>query len=226
MHTSVFAFLAIVLVVAAAVLMMLAPRIRPREDLFAKPWPLEAKPQLLSEPERALYQRLVKSLPNHIVLAQVQLLQVLNFKRGHRTHAILNRISQLSLDFLILNIDTSIVAAVELDDATHALENRLRADDRRAHALQSAGVPLIRWKTNSVPDRAAILEASRARQPHRALISPDRIPCSRCIGNFSVSCRQLSDLWLRPSVLRRLILRFERREVAAHYQSPTQSSSS
>ena len=72
MHTSVFAFLAIVLVVAAAVLVVLAPRFRPREDLFAKPWPLEAKPQLLSERERerALYQRLVKSLPNHIVLAQ------------------------------------------------------------------------------------------------------------------------------------------------------------
>jgi very-short-patch-repair endonuclease len=83
----------------------------------------------------------------------------LNFRRGQRTHAILNRISQLSLDFLILNIDTSIVAAVELDDATHARENRSRADARKAHALQSAGVPLIRWKVNCVPDTAAILEA-------------------------------------------------------------------
>jgi hypothetical protein len=65
--------------------------------------PLEGKRQLLSERERALYQRLIQSLPNHIVLAQVQLLQVINFQHGRRTQAILNRISQLSLDFLILN---------------------------------------------------------------------------------------------------------------------------
>lgn len=158
MHSSV-TFAAMVLIVAAAVLVMLAPRKKWREDLFAKPWPLEAKRQLLSERERALYQRLTKSLPNHIILAQVQLLQALNFKRGHRTHAILNRISQLSLDFLILDFDTSIVAAVELDDATHGRENRTQADARKTHALRSAGVPLIRWKANSVPDAAAILEA-------------------------------------------------------------------
>jgi hypothetical protein len=104
-----------------------------------------------------LYQRLVQTLPNYIVLAQVQLLQIVNFQRGRRTHAILNRISQLSLDFLILNPDTSIVAAVELDDATHTRENRRQADARKRHALKSAGVPLIRWNVKNLPDTATIL---------------------------------------------------------------------
>jgi hypothetical protein len=36
----------------------------------------------MSERERALYERLVEALPNHITMAQVQLLQLLNFKRG------------------------------------------------------------------------------------------------------------------------------------------------
>ena len=89
----------------------------------------------------------------------MQLLQVLNFKRGQRTQAIQNRISQLSLDFLILNPDTSIVAAVELDDATHGRENRRQADARKDHALKSAGVPLIRWSAKSLPDEAAIFAA-------------------------------------------------------------------
>jgi hypothetical protein len=89
----------------------------------------------------------------------VQLLQVLNFKRGERTQAIFNRFNQLSLDFLILNPDTSIIAAVELDDATHASENRRQADARKAHALQSASVPLIRWNAKNLPDRVAILAA-------------------------------------------------------------------
>jgi len=97
-------------------------------------------------------QRLVQTLPKHLVLAQVQLLQVVTFKRGRRTYAILNRISQLSLDFLILNPDTSIVAAVELDDATHAREDRRQADARKDHALKSAGVPLIRWNAKNLPE--------------------------------------------------------------------------
>jgi very-short-patch-repair endonuclease len=151
--------LLIALVFILAVLGVLAAKLKRRDGLFAKPWPLEAKRQLLTERERALYQRLVQTLPKHLVLAQVQLLQVVSFKRGRRTYAILNRISQLSLDFLILNPDTSIVAAVELDDSTHAPENRRQADARKDHALKSAGVPLIRWNAKNLPDRVAILAA-------------------------------------------------------------------
>lgn len=158
MHTPIFALL-IGLVLVAAVLGVLAAKLKPRDGALDTPWPREAKRQLLSERERALYQRLVQTLPSHIVLAQVQLLQVLNFQRGRRTHAIRNRISQLSLDFLILNPDTSIVAAVELDDSTHAREDRRQADARKNHALQSAGVSLIRWNAKSLPDAAGILAA-------------------------------------------------------------------
>jgi very-short-patch-repair endonuclease len=158
MHTPIFPLL-IALVLAATLLSVLAAKLKPRDGSLDKPWPLEARRQLLTERERALYQRLVQSLPNHIVLAQVQLLQVINFQRGRRTHAILNRISQLSLDFLIMNPDTSIVAAVELDDSTHAPENRRRADRNKSHALQSAGVPLIRWNAKSLPDGSTILAA-------------------------------------------------------------------
>jgi very-short-patch-repair endonuclease len=147
------------LVFILTVLALVAAKLKRRDNLFSKPWPLDAKRQLLTERERALYQRLVQTLPNHIVLAQVQLLQVVNFKRGRRTYALLNRISQLSLDFLILNPDTSIVAAVELDDATHTREASRKADARKDHALKSAGIPLIRWNAKSLPDRVAILAA-------------------------------------------------------------------
>lgn len=158
----------IALVLILVFLAAIAAKLKRRAGLFAKPWPLQAKRQLLTERERALYQRLTQCLPHHIVLAQVQLLQVLNFKRGRRTQALQNRISQLSLDFLILNPDTSIVAAVELDDATHSRENRRRADARKDHALKSAGVPLIRWNAKSLPDEAAIFAAIPATNVMRA----------------------------------------------------------
>jgi len=147
------------LVFILAVFGVLAAKLKRRDNLFAKPWPLEAKRHLLSERERALYQRLVQTLPKHLILAQVQLLQVVNFNRGRRSYAILNRISQLSLDFLILNPDTSIVAAIELDDSTHTPENRRQADARKSHALKSADVPLIRWNAKNLPDSVAILAA-------------------------------------------------------------------
>jgi hypothetical protein len=97
MHIPISAFL-IALVLVVAVLRLVAAKLKPRDGALDKPWPLEPKRQVLSERERALYQ-LIQSLPNHIVLGQVQVLQVINFQRGRRTHAILNRTSQLSLDF-------------------------------------------------------------------------------------------------------------------------------
>jgi hypothetical protein len=51
----------------------------------AMPWPFYVK-RLLSQPEQVLYHRLVKALPNHIVLAQVQLSRVIGVKKGFRFH--------------------------------------------------------------------------------------------------------------------------------------------
>ena len=164
MHASTIALL-IALIVIAAGLSVIGAKFKPRDGSLAKPWPLEAKRQLLTERERALYQRLVQTLPNHIVLAQVQLLQILNFQRGRRSRAIFNRITQLSLDFLIVNHEPSIIAAIELDDATYMSEDRRQADARKSHALQSAGIPLIRWNARSLPDASAILAALPANTP-------------------------------------------------------------
>ncbi len=132
---------------------------RSRRAPLSRPWPLEVRRQLLSERELALFRRLVQSLPEHIVLAQVQLLQVLEFWPGGRTQALFNQISQLSIDFLVLNADASVVMAIELDDATHGRRGRPWADARKTHALKSAGVPLIRWDARRLPEPAAIRAA-------------------------------------------------------------------
>ena len=156
--------------IAAGVLGLLSKKFRSRDGVLSRPWPLEAKRHLLSERERDLYRRLVQSLPDHIVLAQVQLLQVLKFRRGRRTYAVLNRISQLSLDFLILNPDTGPVAAIELDDVSHELGDRRRADANKTHALMSAGIPLVRWSARNLPDTATIRAALQTDQ------SADQLP--------------------------------------------------
>jgi hypothetical protein len=158
LHLTLYIGLLLALIAAGA-LSLLAKGSKSRHGALSRPWPLEAKRYLLSERERALYQHMVESLPDHIVLAQVQLLQALKFKRRRRPYAALNRISQLSLDFLILNANTSLVAAIELDDVTHELGDRWQADANKSHALKSAGIPLIRWTARNLPDTAAIRAA-------------------------------------------------------------------
>lgn len=149
-------------IVAAALLVAAGALVRPRRRAGhgrERPWPLEPTPTLLSEPEQVLYRRLVEALPEYRVLPQVQLARVLRFKRGQRDRAVWNRISQLSLDFLIARPDTSIIAAVELDDSSHFRADRQHADARKGHALESAGIPLIRWRVGKMPDVASIKSA-------------------------------------------------------------------
>jgi hypothetical protein len=148
--------LAVLGVGAVVVLTALTARRRRRSQRILGPWPLEVREQLLTEREQVLFQRLRQALPDHLILAQVQLLQVLEFLPGGRTQALVNRISQLSIDFLVLNADTSVVAAVELDDASHRRRDRPWADARKTHALKCAGVPLVRWNARNLPDGAAI----------------------------------------------------------------------
>jgi len=54
MPTPSFALL-IAFVLILAFLAVLAAKLKPRDGLFSKPWPIEAKRQLLTEHERALY---------------------------------------------------------------------------------------------------------------------------------------------------------------------------
>jgi hypothetical protein len=63
-----------------------------RASVTSGPWPFYLK-RILTQPEQVLYHRLVKALPNHIVLAQVQVSRVLGVKRGSRFHEWNNRVS-------------------------------------------------------------------------------------------------------------------------------------
>ena len=98
-------FLLLLLLVLAVVA---AALLRKRGSLptgSAGPWPFHVR-KLLSVPEQVLYHRLVKALPEHIVLAQVQVSRVL---KGFEFHAWNNRINRLSYDFVVCAKDASVV---------------------------------------------------------------------------------------------------------------------
>ena len=121
-------------------------------------WPLYAR-RVLSAPELQLYDRLVHALPRQIVLAQVHVSRVLGVSAGFDFHAWNNRICRLSYDFVVCASDGRVIAAIELDDSSHNLEERIRADAKKDAATAAAGVPLIRWHVAAMPDVRAIKAA-------------------------------------------------------------------
>lgn len=149
--------LLIVLMAVVSVVVALLKR-RGLEVVSNTPWPFYAK-KILTQPEQVLYHRLVSAMPECIVLAQVQLSQVLGVKKGFNFHEWNNRINRMSLDFLVCLKDSTIVAAIELDDKTHEQQSRIDADAKKSKALTDAGITLIRWNVSAIPDEVTIRKA-------------------------------------------------------------------
>ncbi|HEY2783022.1 MAG TPA: DUF2726 domain-containing protein [Steroidobacteraceae bacterium] len=118
-------------------------------------WPFYVK-RLLTQPEQVLYHRLVKALPNHLVLAQVQVSRVLGVKKGFRFHEWNNRINRMSYDFVICDKAATVIAAIELDDKSHEREDRRETDAKKHKATTDAGLRLVRWNVKSLPDEPTI----------------------------------------------------------------------
>jgi hypothetical protein len=134
-----------------ALFVLVATRALAREWRRAEEWPYGFK-KPLSRVEQVLYYRLVQTLPELVVLAQVPLSAFLRVKKGRTWNEWFNRISQKSIDFLICERDFSIVTAIELDDGSHDAPERLAAEKTKSRALTAARVPLIRWRTTDLPD--------------------------------------------------------------------------
>ena len=62
----------------------------------------------------------------------------------------------MSADFLVCNKDASVVAVIELDDASHQRHDRQVADEKKDKALKAAEIKIIRWHVKSIPDVSAI----------------------------------------------------------------------
>jgi len=118
-------------------------------------WPFYIK-KPLSQPEQVLYHRLVRALPEHIILAQVQVSRVLGVKKGSKFHEWNNKINRLSYDFVICGKDSSVIAAVELDDKSHDAAKRVSADAKKEKASADAGLRLIRWNVRALPSEKVI----------------------------------------------------------------------
>jgi hypothetical protein len=129
-----------------------------------EPWPVSAR-SLLSKREQSLYQRLVDLYPEHKILVQVALSQLINVDRKHpESESIRARYKQLVADFVLCRPDLSVVTVIELDDRTHVWPKRKAADARKNKALADAGIRLVRIPAGRLPSAESL----------RALIDGDK----------------------------------------------------
>ena len=148
-------FLLLLAVFIIAAVLFLVAKAKKGGIVGEAPWPFYAKKPLSSQ-EQVLYFRLCKAFPEHIVLAQVGLSRILGVKKGSNFGEWFNRVNRMSADFVLCTKDASIVAVIELDDASHEKAERQAADAKKDKALVSAGIRIVRWNGKSIPDEASI----------------------------------------------------------------------
>ena len=148
-------FVVVLLIVATVALLLYLKKQGLLEGKETGPWPFYVK-KPLTQPEQVLYHRLVKALPEHIILAQVQVSRVLGVKKGSNFNEWNNRINRMSYDFVVCGKDSAVLAAIELDDKSHESNRRSATDEKKNKATADAGLRLIRWNVKALPDESAI----------------------------------------------------------------------
>lgn len=129
----------------------------------------------LTPTEATFYELLVQALPEHVVLAQVQLSRFIGvdrYKARGNFYRWFNPIAQQSVDYLICDRSFKVVAAIELDDKTHDNEDAIRRDDKKNGNIAAAGIRLLRWHAEQLPTTDEIQEKVLRVQPNEAGAEP------------------------------------------------------
>lgn len=114
-------------------------------------WPYEPLP-LMTNSEVRFFELLRDAVPEYFIFAQVQLSRIIDANQAPESRKWLNRISRLSIDYLLVDVDaqTSLIA-IELDDWSHESEARQRTDAKKNKALSCAGIPIMRFHVEKMP---------------------------------------------------------------------------
>lgn len=137
----------VLMLVAVIVFIVLVRKSKSRIE----PPPYYQKKTLLNEKEQVLFHRLIEAMPNYYVFTQVRLADIVGIKKCENWQAWFNKVSRKSVDFVICDKSSAVLACIELDGKTHEQQDRQKADDSKDEALQAAGIPILRIKANKIP---------------------------------------------------------------------------
>lgn len=134
---------------------------------------------LVNATEKKFYWRLQEALPDHVVLCQVALSQMLTKTPGKAAFANWNRIDRKVCDFVICTQDFRVLAVIETDGPTHRKARQQQRDADKTSALEAAGYRVIRFSTDVLPSATVILTALGLAQPAQDGELPAADPAGR-----------------------------------------------
>lgn len=127
-------------------------------------WPPQAV-RVLTLPERRAYDLLRKALPGRLVLAQVPLARFISVPARHSYSDWLTRVGRLSVDLLVCDHSSRVIAAIDIRGADESARAKKR-HDRMAEVLHAAGIVVHSWNADALPSVAET----------RSLFIPDDAP--------------------------------------------------
>lgn len=138
--------------------------------------------RILTVAERDAYLALHKALPEHMLFAQVPLARFLKVPTRHSYAEWLRRVGQLCADLVVCDMNSQVVAVVEVRQPEAQESPRTRKRHARMdRVLLAAGIPLHVWMEDDIPTPAVAREALMQAPPAAIPGSPgaDGLPSPR-----------------------------------------------
>lgn len=117
-------------------------------------WPFEPMP-IMTDSEVLFFKKLTQALPEFVIFGQVQLSRIIepSEETGSERQFWFNRVCRQSVDYVLVDDDLqTVLVAIELDDWTHQSQTRQKQDAKKDKALASAGIPIIRFSAEKMPN--------------------------------------------------------------------------
>jgi hypothetical protein len=132
-----------------------AGRRKPEESLdTVQAWTPQAV-RVLTLPERQAYDLMRKAMPNRLVLAQVPLARFISVPTRHSYSDWLTRVGRLTVDLLVCDQSSRVVAVVDIRAAGQS-ERSVRRHDRMTQVLRAAGIRVLQWNADALPSPAEV----------------------------------------------------------------------
>ena len=149
-------------------------------------WPPQAT-RVMTTPERIAFGTLVRALPEYMVLAQVPLSRFLSVPKRNSYADWLRRLGYQSVDFVVCDMTSQVVAVIEIQAAESRNSERARKRLARiGRSLKAAAIPLHVWTENVLPSadaaREAVLPRPTATAVDTPVASPLTGPASMALG--------------------------------------------
>ena len=115
-----------------------------------RPYKYKSIENIFTNTERHFYFKLNDAIDGRYhIFAKVRVADAItpDEKKDHWQSAF-NKIKAKHFDYILCDDDLNIIAAIELDDSSHQRPDRIERDIFLNKACRSAGLPLIRFRTN------------------------------------------------------------------------------